>query len=1547
MASSWGDVGSQYNWDALSNLEIGKECNVVIQMACYEPCIGAALGVIFPNNCNVRVKGLIDIRESTQTITLIDVLYEGVSRIPSFKVTPSTLIVQHSPVRVASLYNVVELCAGIGIATTGLEFVGLQTKLAVELRAPFASTFAHLHPDAQVITGDITSPQCLKNIARSAPGSCMLVAGFNCQPYSRAGAMKGINDVRAESLHGVLQVAFYLRSPIVVLECVVEASTNRHVQEELASFCSRCGYHKSDMVLRFEDVWPCRRERWWVVLSAYALGFINLKPLPIQPFPNMVKQVLPRPLKITEHDLEQLRISGEELQRFLQFRPDLKGMMVALQGKCPTLLHSLGAQVTECLCGCRTQGFGDATLAKGLFGIIMPIARPDYNVESMDPQVRHPHPNEVALLSAIIPQKNWGCHHRLALAGIGQQANPIHALWIGAHIIAHLEFIIEGQVSCSPRAVLDDYIEEVLQWCRNAPLVPNIAATPSSSAQSQELAIGSTGIEQDIAMDEAEVPVPSEVVVPASPGLLGVHNGDHSSCTLVSVASGSHIVLAVDQQTTVGHLISAEASLQGPGTLVEVLDPTSHDKVAEDVLLYGKCFWIRHFVVPLEVPNADGGLGVVPAHDPISPTIPFTVSENQVEEKHAGHESSPNDPAEVRATDIHQFAPDLRSGSVATDPLVSLTTKQLTELSLPVVTNPRCVDALLAQTISNQDRLAILETQGELWADDEMRWHLWQSMDRTHKQGVVMLDPLIATAATKVPSPGLLENWFASVAFTPKIIITAICIDAHWTPLVWTWNEECLTANSWDLPGLFPSIRHLNDCLAKTVGARTFTHRLLHRMDGLPFGCGVCAARYIEHFLAGRMLPTTREDIEYLSKRGKELFTNHARHAIHLSRPWCWGNGLEAQAQQRLADLLKQHGVPDDAISARSHLVLQAIGVGPLQKCLVGSSPWRSLKALANQCQPTLQLVLPNELQEVLANKQQPSNQRRKAKGQAPVAKHVPQKPPPLDPTKMTFDTGAFVTEAGSPLPAIPVSQLGPLAEGVALASLSDVEPFLRSGQTVSQNSLAVFLVNVDEAQLSTKLSWAQARVALRCMANGEPMLLNGYLVQMGKKMVVQARTANVVEVQSLPAACLKIAIYRDGVTCSWEDVINAPIRYLLQCLEPMATCSQPADSCKCSKWHINGDTGVRDPIFDLWRRQWLSLSMRVANPSQADLFMVNVRYAKAIELPVLKLSGINGIFLEPRSLDAREQVPDFQVLWMARQSLADLTHIKQCNPGVIGVARLGARLGLRIHTADMSTLGQTLKPDAILLGGGPRMDFELGPVPFGLDRAGIARLCKQWGWIAKPINPTKSVSALGAVWHMQSCVEPPTTVVSVKGGVDVVITKVTPKVVQPQSAQPAVASAETIGLCAMNSGEVKPVDPWVLKDPWGYVAPTVGVSQPVPFDLEASLQQVEQRVERAVLAKIPSKASVAEADQDMEVGNGETRTRLQVLEEQVSRLASGQQQLEHRIEETGKKSDAQICQLQHQMSAQLEVQGTRIEEMFRGQMTQIESLLTKKARHE
>ena len=1544
MVGSWGEVGHLHSWDGLQGLTTGQKCNAVIQLACVEPQNGSALGVLYPNNCNVRVSGLERVHESTHSLTLIDARFEGVNRIPTFKVTADTLVVQHRPVHVAHLYNVVELCAGIGIATTGLDFVGFSTKLAVELRAPFANVFSALNPQAKVITGDINDPQCLRQILQHAPGSSTLVAGFNCQPYSKAGTMRGIHDPRAESLHGVLQAAFYLRSPIVALECVVEAASNRHVQSELQQFCSQCGYHMSDVVLKLEDVWPCRRERWWVVLSAAALGRISLKPLPSQPYPTSVKHVLPRPLVMDSDDLEQLQIVGVELERFLRFRPDLQSMMVSLQGKCPTLLHSLGSQATECMCGCRNQGFADTTLAKGLFGIIMPVNQPNFVADSHAPQVRHPHPNEVALLSAIIPKSDWKCHHRLALAGIGQQANPIHAMWIGSQIIAHLEFVMEGQVTVSIRSILDDYVNEVLTWCRNAPLV-SLECAPTASEQPS---LQSPTDQADAAQDVQMIEPPCTGLIPedATSSLLRCHGGDNTTATVVCMQTGAHVSVVVHSQATVGHLITAEAELQGSGVLIEILDPITQDVLDEAVLIGGRCLWVRSFQLPAFEPSeVRFPMVVVPPHE-LSPTIPFVAVEQAPVPGGVVAEGS----AEMSAVD-GALCSEKQAAVAPTmndqDALFALTAAQLTELLPPVVNCSRHMEALLAQTISNEARSRLLNTQGAIWADDEIRWHLWQCMDRTTKPGVVMLDPLVATTAARVPSLGLLSAWFQKLSCDPKIIITAVCLDSHWSPMFWTWTPECLLAHSWDLPGLIPNTKCLNDALSKVVGARTFSVRVLHRMDGVNVGCGVCAVRYIDHCLTGRMLPTSKDDIEYLSGIGKEMFRRHVQHAMHLVRPWCWGNGLESQAHARLIELLQQHGVPSDLTEQRAHLVTQAIGVPPLQKCLTGSAPWRSLKALANQCQPSLQLVLPDELKAVIDAKASAGNSSRRTKGKSTMAKSVPVKPPPLDPTKLTFDSGAFVNDSGAPLACIPVSQLGPLAEGVALASISDIEPFLRSGKTVSSQCLAVFLLNVDESKLVTDLVWAQSRVALRCIANGEPMLINGYLVQLGKKHAIQARTKHVVEVQSLPAACLKIAIYRDGVTGKREDVVNAPIRYLLQCLEPLASCSQPADQCSCCKWHANDETGVKDPIFDLWRRQWLSLSMKVASPMHAELFMVNVRYAQAVEFKVLQLSGSGGVFLEPRSLDAREPVPEYQVLWMARHSLADLMHLRQCNPGVVGLARLGARFGLRIKASDMGTLGKTLKPEAILLGGGPRMDFELGPVPFGLDRAGLARLCQEWGWMAKPINPTKSVPSLGAVWHIQSCAEPPSTVVSLKGGADVVISKVAPKQQQQISVPSAVASAETLGLCKFQSVDAPSLDPWLLKDPWSQSAGKVASIKGPTLDLEASLHQVEQRVERAVLAKLPPRVSHGDKDHDMEGGSDETMARLQDLEAQVNRLTTGHQQLGQRIDEAGRKADAQISQLQHQMTAQLEGQGARIEDLFRGQMAQIESLLNKKARHE
>ena len=547
MVDNWGEVGFQHTWDALQGLVPNQHCKVVVQLACVEPLNGFALGVLYPNNCQVRIHGLTEVREATQAVTLIDAVYLGINMIPSFQVTPHTLVAQHGPIRAFGLHNVVELCAGIGIATTGLDFVGFTTKLAVELKAPFASVFADLHPQSQVIVGDINNQQSLRQIVQQAPEACILFAGFNCQPYSRAGLQKGIHDPRAASLHGVLQVAFYLRCPVILLECVVEAASNRHVQDELTTFASQCGYHISHVVLKLEDVWPCRRERWWVVLSAMALGKIGLRPLPSHSFPTSVKQIIPRPLRISPSDLEQLQIVGQEFETFTRHRPDLQSMMVPLQGKCPTLLHSLGSQATKCLCGCRDQGFADSTLAKGLFGIVMPVEQQVKGFEQDLPCIRHPHPNEAAMLSAVAPRPDWHCHHRLALAGIGQQANPIHALWIAAQVKVHLESLLEGKVTCSPRALLDDYIDRILKDCKSASLV--------QIASDSEPQVEDVAVVIDVEMDETPPLCNSVESNQESLALPRTHLGDEHCCTVVELSTQCAHAVRVAKETTVGDLL--------------------------------------------------------------------------------------------------------------------------------------------------------------------------------------------------------------------------------------------------------------------------------------------------------------------------------------------------------------------------------------------------------------------------------------------------------------------------------------------------------------------------------------------------------------------------------------------------------------------------------------------------------------------------------------------------------------------------------------------------------------------------------------------------------------------------------------------------------------------------------------------------------------------------------------------------------------------------------------------------------------------------------
>ena len=1087
-------------------------------------------------------------------------------------------------------------------------------------------------------------------------------------------------------------------------------------------------------------------------------------------------------------------------------------------------------------------------------------------------------------------------------------------------------------------------------------------------------------VEPIVELSEPDVPCqPEGHDCDAQEGLRGdvalvdwLHHGDGLSFTIVTQPDFQPLVVPLgNPDVTVDHLVAAEIGMLPSLHYVEVLDPASGNKLDHSVKLRGQCVLTccgSDCEALDEAPEVqalkmvDGYESGSPSFDEISPTLFFALEPDATETDVPGIDLSPSKKKpRVDCLPDSSALPsplvcDQEATAVVMEPLVKLKPHQLLALAPPVISSMQVFHSMIKPSMSALDRIEVLEAQGTAWADDEVRWHITQVITKANRPGVVFLDPLIATECLVGTGDKLLHDWLLTLPEKPKILLSAVCVNEHWTPFAWTYASDCLQANSWDLQASVVNTKlfnQLHDKISKALGCRTFLSRVLHRSIATAEGCGVCAIRFLDYFLRAKMLPTSNSEVEQLHNDGKSMFLAHLQLIEQVERPWSWGFGLDPQVSDRLHLLLEQHGVPKDQCEQRAFVIQQALGTQALQKAMIGTSPWRSIKALANQLRPPLQLILPDELQASIQAKAGQKGDGKRRKKQETKNNSAPAKPPPLDPVKLRFDDGAFVSDTGSPLQQIQVGQLGPLIEGVALATLGSVEQFLRSGAVVSKGHLAVFVLNADEASMTTRLPWALSRVALRCVANNEPMLIQGFVVQLGSKFVQQGKARHEVEVEDVGAACVKFAIYRDQVA-SWDEVVAGPVKHLLGVLEMLVPCQGHDDDQPCSKWHPGKESSVRDPVFDVWRRQWLSLSMQACQPSQASIFMVNVRYAKVLETAVLAQSGQNGLYMEPRSLDAKSAVLDYQVIWLPRKSMPEILHIRQTNPCVLGIARLGSRMGVRVKVADAQLLSKALRPESILLPSGPRMDFELGPLPYGLDRSGVAGLCKSWGWIAKPVNPSRSVVGdLGTIWLVQSCVDPPSSVFSLKGN-DVVVTKIQSKQAKDSTnAQPTVASPATLSLCAFDPvGVPAGTDPWLQSDPWGYDASKSKIAKAVPTDISLNLQQIEERIEQSVLAKMPRNSCAMDIDDSSSSTAGTDAfahqdARIIALESQVNRLMSGHQVLEQKVDESTRKTEAQISQVQHQMSAQLEAQGSKIEDLFQSQLNRLESLLSKKARME
>ena len=178
--------------------------------------------------------------------------------------------------------------------------------------------------------------------------------------------------------------------------------------------------------------------------------------------------------------------------------------------------------------------------------------------------------------------------------------------------------------------------------------------------------------------------------------------------------------------------------------------------------------------------------------------------------------------------------------------------------------------------------------------------------------------------------------------------------------------------------------------------------------------------------------------------------------------------------------MLKTEGVPEGQAKARTSAAIQALGAGRLHTH--GKSPWKEMKALANQATPPVfQFVLPSELE--LGTKAKSADGRPSPRSGSYVSR-----PLLLSSSRKQHACrlwtpcaswqGSFVGD----LEHLPPSSVGPSAKHIVLLAAEDAYPYTQVPKPVSSSALGLLAPGPHEVE-GSKLQGTQLRFTARLLA--------------------------------------------------------------------------------------------------------------------------------------------------------------------------------------------------------------------------------------------------------------------------------------------------------------------------------------------------------------------------------------------------------------------------------------------------------------------------------
>ena len=431
--------------------------------------------------------------------------------------------------------------------------------------------------------------------------------------------------------------------------------------------------------------------------------------------------------------------------------------------------------------------------------------------------------------------------------------------------------------------------------------------------------------------------------------------------------------------------------------------------------------------------------------------------------------------------------------------------------------------------------------------------------------------------------------------------------------------------------------------------------------------------------------------------------------------------------------------------------------------------------------------------------------------------------------------------------------------------------------------------------------------------STGEPMLVTAAMIQLGAKQVMRHVPSESFVVEEIQTKVLKVVLYRDEWVGSWTHFLTHPVKAVFE----------------HAIMHV-AEFPQSDHILDVWDRQLMDLKLDRVQADQAEVFAFLVRVTEKFAAHLMTSAAVDGIYAEPRTMDGRKPDPAFRVVWMPKQSLAQVRLARSQTEARTTIVRMGTRFGLRAEREQAEKVHLQHRPDLMFLDGQELRPYKVGPFPYGSTKASISKGFKHIGWNARPVQPMSQMQVHeGIFWQVTAPQEPSHWIYQMKDG-DILIAKLDGHKDAPlPSTTNIIASKKTITTLAQSHQDAS-ADPWLHSDPWqSYSKPRKTPGQPVPtVAMPSQLAALEQRIEQKIMA--------AKHEPPTNSMHTDQTARIEALESQVNSLT-------HSVS----TFQSQQVKVNHQLASQLQGFEGRIDAKLDDQMQRIEALLSKKQRHE